>query len=134
VTKKKYMSAIKPNPALAEITELANQASGVYQKLREAAGLPDGDGKNWDAGEVLDYGQDGVTMRWEYNWSFGGHSEGESFIPIKAILGSQEERATFIGSVVAKEAAERGSKVTAEKGKKKQARRKAYLDLKSEFE
>lgn len=129
-----YLKAVEPNPLYEEIYELACFASNAYENLRHNSGLSNNDGEHWDIDSIASYDIDGITTNWEYSWGFGGHDEGNCFIPINAIIGSENDRIAFIKGVVHREVNLKNNDNASDEIIEKDKRFAEYEKLKLEFE
>ena len=128
-----YREITTPNPKLLEIDNLVEFAPKTYLELRNEYKLSCNDGEYWD-GNVSDYLSFGVELEWEYSWNYGGQASGTNYIPVEALVGSEEKRVEYIKSVVLKEYELdlKTKSTTAESEKAK--RKKEFEKLKREFE
>lgn len=115
------------------LEELVYWASQTYEELRSLKGLSTGDGDCWDCDQVVEYGANTITTRWEYTWRFGGHSEGTCEIPVEAILGDKKTRLGFITDLVERQYSEKHASEISRIQEAQEQRKVEYERLKKEF-
>ena len=128
-----YNKITEPHARLSEINDLVDFASRTYKAIREKHKLTCGDGDYWD-GVITDYMCSEIELEWEYTWQYGGHASGTNYIPVEAILGTEQERIKFIEAVVVKEVNSKHQQKAKILDAQKATRKKQFDKLKQEFE
>jgi DNA primase len=119
-----------------QLEDKCNRAFRVYLNEANTAGLVTRKYKEHEAVEsILDVNPMGVDYRWSETWQYGGHDQGENFIPMEFILDDKYEEAIRNSIWVdRKKEIEKKTKDEAERTQRKLDERRALFEqLKSEF-